>query len=118
MRLLGLSVSASIVWIMSTSFLMCLGRDHLELFIFPYGQWIEAALAWQSMLWLPKSWAAGVHHPLPWFFMAPLLPTAVAWGVVRWLRPRAATQTEELYGGSEWGGDEDLSSGKMRARRF
>lgn len=117
MKRLAYGFAGAVAWVFVASFLMCYGRGQMAEFVFPYDQWLVAAWWWRSMLWMPHGSMQWVTHPLPWFILSGMIPTVVA-GAGIW---RAATRrepTNKLYGDGAWAGAADLSSGKIRQRRF
>ena len=118
MRTLGILtivVLVSACWIIAASFLLCFGMERLDLFTFPYDQWLDLAACWRRMLWWPHGTDDYRTHPLPWFMLSGLLPTIVLGaGIWKWLRYRPSPS---LYGDSQWAGSADLEAAGISRRR-
>jgi hypothetical protein len=117
LRILAIGVLALAFWIIAASFLVCFGMERLDLFTFPYHQWLDLASCWRCMLWWPHGANEYRTHPLPWFLLSGLLPTIVlGMGIWKWWQYRPSPT---LYGDSQWAGSADLeAAGISRRRRF
>jgi hypothetical protein len=115
LRILAIVVLALMSWISAASFLLCFGMERLDLFTFPYDQWLDLAACWRCMVWWPHGADEYRTHPLPWFLLSGLLPTVVlSAGVWKWLRYRPSPS---LYGDSQWAGSADLEAAGISRRR-
>lgn len=114
---LGISVLVLCCWVATASFLLCFGMERLDLFTFPYDQWLDLASCWRCMLWWPHGADEYRTHPLPWFLLSGLLPTIVLGiGIWKWWQYRPSPT---LYGDSQWAGSADLeAAGITRRPRF
>jgi hypothetical protein len=113
---LAAGILLAIGWIGAASFLLCLGRNHLEWFVFPYDQWLIAALYFKHMLWWPQGMDAWMTHPLPWFVLAGLTPSFVL--AVLWFSRFGRRKRPSPYGASEWASSADLRAGRIHAKRL
>ena len=115
LRILAIGVLTLVCWIIAASFLLCFGMERLDLFTFPYDQWLGLASCWRCVLWWPHGADQYRTHPLPWFLLSGLLPTiALGTGIWKWWQYRPSPT---LYGDSQWAGSADLEAAGIRRRR-
>lgn len=108
-----------VVWEVAVSFILCLGIGRLDLFKFPFDQWLQNAIWFDSMLWWPHTFTQWVHHPLGWFFIASVPTTAIAAGICwqLWQKKRGKA-AEQPFGGMEWTSAKEQAEGGITRRRF
>lgn len=106
-----------LAWEVSASWLFCVGRQREDLFVFPYMQWLDYAVHWRRMAYMPTDLDGIVAHPLVWFVAGGVLSSfvfgALAWSMLRNMRPK-----ETLFGDVKWAGQkEQAEAGIVRYRR-
>jgi len=94
-------------WVVTASWLLCKGLGRVDLFVFPYDQWLQLAACWRCMAWTPHSLHV-LSHPLVVFLVSGLVPTVLLamLGVMSLLLRRRRGNmlvgaTMPLYGQSE-----------------
>lgn len=95
-------------WLVIASYAYCRLTRRPEMFLFPYGQWLEVAPLWLT------NWAVTLY-----FLTSGAIATAIAavialpvWLVWRWRQDRRA-----LYGSSRFASRGDMRRGGLRLTR-
>ncbi|MGD0107119.1 MAG: hypothetical protein ABSC06_24240 [Rhodopila sp.] len=96
-------------WEASASAVLCWGIGRLDLYQFPYTQWLEAAPWWRTNWWL-TFWVVLSA------VMATLIWAPVTFGGARFL-VRRQVQRQSLYGESGWADTKQMNAGGISNNR-
>jgi hypothetical protein len=100
-------IIAPVAWMVAASAIYCAGVGKIDLFAFPYTQWLQAAPWWRY------SWSVGL-----WVYISAALPTLVLLictaGAVRYYR---RPSRRPLYGDSQWASDAEMRAGGIKQIR-